>query len=142
MIKEIYKLEVKPHIVYRYIKNMGLKSKVPIKKFDYRLKSGNLRYDNLPNRDFTTTGLNQKLGTDINYLLSNGKTYCLSIIKDFHNNEILDFKISSILDMTFVIQNVIQSWINAGKPRTWILQSDQGFHYTNPSYKRGDHLTQ
>lgn len=134
-LKKIYKLEIKPHIVYRYMKNMSLKSKVRIKKFDYRLKSGNLRYDNLLNRDFTTTGLNQKLGTDISYLLSNGKTYYLSIIKDFHNNEILDFKISSSLDMTFVIQNVIQSWINAGKPRTWILQSDQGFHYTNPSYK-------
>jgi len=37
--------------------------------------------------------------------------------------------------MTFIIQNVIQAWINAGKPTTWILQSDQGFHYTNPSYK-------
>ncbi len=134
-IKKIYKLNIQPHIVYRYMKNMGLKSKIRTKKFDYRLKSGSLRYDNLLDRNFATTGLNQKLGTDITYLLTNGKTYYLSIVKDFHNNEILDYKISSSLDMSFVTKNIIQAWVNVGKYKTWILQSDQGFHYTNPSYK-------
>ncbi|WP_342254341.1 DDE-type integrase/transposase/recombinase [Spiroplasma endosymbiont of Zeiraphera isertana] len=117
------------------MRNIGLKAKVRIKKFDYRTKSGSLRYDNLLNRNFSTTNLNQKLGTDITYLLTNGKTYYLSIVKDFHNNEILDYKISASLDMTFVVQNIIQAWVNAQKPNSWILQSDQGFYYTNPSYK-------
>lgn len=61
--------------------------------------------------------------------------YNSAIVKDFHNNEILDYKISASLDMTFVVQNIIQAWVNAQKPTSWILQSDQGFHYTNPSYK-------
>ncbi|WP_425377376.1 hypothetical protein [Spiroplasma endosymbiont of Aleiodes alternator] len=134
-INKIYNLKLKFHIVYRYMKNMSLKAKVRIKKFDYRTKSGSLRYDNLLKRDFSTTNLNEKLGTDITYLLTNGKTYYLSIVKDFHNNEILDYKISASLDMTFVVQNIIQAWVNAQKPTSWILQSDQGFHYTNPSYK-------
>ncbi|WP_339049376.1 IS3 family transposase [Spiroplasma endosymbiont of Colias croceus] len=135
LINKIYNLKLKFHVVYRYMRNMGLKAKVRIKKFDYKTKSGSLRYDNLLNRDFSTTDLNQKLGTDITYLLTNGKTYYLSIVKDFHNNEILDYKISASLDMTFVVQNIIQAWVNAQKPTSWILQSDQGFHYTNPSYK-------
>ncbi|WP_342276302.1 hypothetical protein [Spiroplasma endosymbiont of Nebria brevicollis] len=100
------------------MKNMGLKSKIRTKKFDYRLKSGSLRYDNLLDRNFATTGLNQKLGTDITYLLTNGKTYYLSIVKDFHNNEILDYKISSSLDMSFVTKNIIQAWVNVGKYKT------------------------
>lgn len=99
------------------------------------MASGKWPHPNLLNRDFRTTNLNQKLGTDITYLLTNNKTYYLSIVKDFHNNEILDYKISASLDMTFVVQNIIQSWVNAEKPNSWILQSDQGFHYTNPSYK-------
>ncbi|BDT04967.1 hypothetical protein SHM_26130 [Spiroplasma ixodetis] len=86
-INKIYNLKLKFHIVYRYMKNMSLKAKVRIKKFDYRTKSGSLRYDNLLKRDFSTTNLNEKLGTDITYLLTNGKTYYLSIVKDFHNNE-------------------------------------------------------
>ncbi|WP_425376961.1 IS3 family transposase [Spiroplasma endosymbiont of Aleiodes alternator] len=134
-INKIYNLKLKFHIVYRYMKNMSLKAKIRIKKFDYRTKSGSLRYDNLLKRDFSTTNLNEKLGTDITYLLTNGKTYYLSIVKYFHNNEILDYKISASLDMTFVVQNIIQAWVNAQKPTSWILQSDQGFHYTNPSYK-------
>ncbi|WP_252319811.1 hypothetical protein [Spiroplasma endosymbiont of Lariophagus distinguendus] len=53
----------------------------------------------------------------------------------FSYNKILDYKIKPSLDMTFVVQNIIQAWVNAQKPNSWILQSDQGFHYTNPSYK-------
>ncbi|WP_281749223.1 IS3 family transposase [Spiroplasma ixodetis] len=42
-INKIYNLKLKFHIVYRYMKNMSLKAKVRIKKFDYRTKSGSLR---------------------------------------------------------------------------------------------------
>lgn len=42
------------------MKNMSLKVKVCSKKFDYRLKSESLKYDNLLNRNFSTTDLNQK----------------------------------------------------------------------------------
>ncbi len=100
---------------------MSLKSRIKIKKFDCILKSENLRYNNLLNRDFATTDLNQKLRIDITYLLNNYKTYYLSIVKNFHNNEILDFKISSNLNIKFVIQNVIQYLVNVEKPITWIL---------------------
>lgn len=60
----------------------------------------------------------------------------MSIVKDFHNNEILDYKISTNLSMNFVLKNIIQAWVNAGKPKKWILQSDQGFHYTNTLYQK------
>ncbi|WP_425377211.1 transposase [Spiroplasma endosymbiont of Aleiodes alternator] len=53
-INKIYNLKLKFHIVYRYMKNMSLKAKVRIKKFDYRTKSGSLRYDNLLKRFFGT----------------------------------------------------------------------------------------
>ncbi len=59
----------------------------------------------------------------------------MSIVKDFHNNEILDYKISANLSLDFVFKNIIQAWVNAGKPKTWILHSEQGFHYTNQFYK-------
>ncbi len=50
-INKIYNLKLKFHVVYRYMRNMSLKAKVH-KKFDYRTKSGSLRYDNLLKRDF------------------------------------------------------------------------------------------
>lgn len=134
-INKIYNLQLKSHIVYRYMRFLKLKAKVRKKNFRYKLSSGILRYDNILNRNFQTTGLNQKLGTDVTYLTTQNKTYYLSIVKDFHNNEILDYKLSSNLNLEFVFKNIVQAWVNAGQPKTWILQSDQGFHYTNESYK-------
>ncbi len=134
-VNKIYNLQLKSHVVYRYMRFLNLKSKIKKKKFNYKLTSGSLRYDNFLNRNFKTTGLNQKLGTDITYLTTNNKTYYLSIVKDFHNNEILDYQLSSNLNLEFVFKNIIQAWVKTGKPKTWILQSDQGFHYTNQSYK-------
>ncbi|WP_342256658.1 hypothetical protein [Spiroplasma endosymbiont of Poecilobothrus nobilitatus] len=89
LVNQIYKLNLKPQIVYRYMKNMNLKSIVRVKRFNYKLKSGSNRHENLMNQDFTTTSINQKLGTDITYLLTNNKTYYLSIVKDFHTNEMV-----------------------------------------------------
>ncbi|WP_339048799.1 IS3 family transposase [Spiroplasma endosymbiont of Colias croceus] len=67
-INKIYNLKLKFHVVYRYMRNMGLKAKVRIKKFDYKTKSGSLRYDNLLNRDFSTTDLNQNRTSPHMYL--------------------------------------------------------------------------
>ncbi|WP_342256302.1 hypothetical protein [Spiroplasma endosymbiont of Poecilobothrus nobilitatus] len=55
------------------MKNMNLKSIVRVKRFNYKLQSGSNRHENLMNQDFTTTSINQKLGTDITYLLTNNK---------------------------------------------------------------------
>ncbi|WFG96308.1 hypothetical protein M0C40_09585 [Spiroplasma citri] len=131
IINKIYNLSLKAHMVYRYMKYLNLKSVQRIKKFKYKLSSGPFRYENLLSQNFRTTELNQKLRTDITYFLTNKKTYYLSIVKDFHNNQILDYQISNNLGTNFVLKNIINAWIKAGKPKTWILQSDQGFHYTN-----------
>ncbi|WP_252319621.1 hypothetical protein [Spiroplasma endosymbiont of Lariophagus distinguendus] len=38
--------------------------------------------------------------------------------------------------MTFVVQNIIQAWVNAQKPNSWILHNcDQGFLIIQTSYK-------
>lgn len=134
-INKIYNLQLKSHIVYRYMQFLKLKAKIRKKKFNYHLVSGPLRYENIINRNFQATKLNQKLGTDITYLTTNTKTYYLSIVKDFHNNEILDYQLSSNLNLEFVLKNITQAWNKVGQPKTWVLQSDQGFHYTNQSYK-------
>ncbi|WP_368487226.1 IS3 family transposase [Spiroplasma sp. DGKH1] len=136
IINKIYNWNFKPHIIYRYMKNMNLKSNVRVKKFNYKLSSGNYRHQNVMKQDFTTTSINQKLGTDVTYLLTNNKTYYLSIVKDFHTNEILDYQINNNLNKEFVFKNIINAWVKAGKPKTWMLQSDQGFHYTNSEYEK------
>lgn len=89
---------------------LKLKAKIRKKNFKYKLNSGELRYENLLNRNFQTTSLNQKLGTDITYLTTNNRTYYLSIVKDFHNNEILDYKISSNLSLEFVYSILSKRW--------------------------------
>ncbi|WP_342256109.1 helix-turn-helix domain-containing protein [Spiroplasma endosymbiont of Poecilobothrus nobilitatus] len=106
-LKKLYDLDLKPWVVYRYMKQMKLKAIIRKKRFNYKKLSDQLRYENILNRNFSTTGINQKIGTDITYLTTNNKTYYLSIVKDFHTNEILDYQISKTLDMPFVLKNIL-----------------------------------
>ncbi|WP_338991961.1 hypothetical protein [Spiroplasma endosymbiont of Seladonia tumulorum] len=109
MFKKLYNLKMKLTVIIRK------------KKFNYKKLFDLLRYENILNRNFSTTGINQKIGTDITYLTINNKTYYLSIVKDFHTNEILDYQIRKMLDMLFIIKNIINAWVKARKPKIWIL---------------------
>jgi len=69
------------------MRNMNLKSIVRIKKIKYKLSSASLRHENILKQDFSTTNMNQKLETDITYLLTKNQTYYLSIMKKIYTNE-------------------------------------------------------
>ncbi len=123
-IHKIYKIKLKSHIVYRYMRLLKLKAKIRKNNHKYKLNSGELRYKNLLNRDFQTNKIKQKLGTDITYLTTNNRTYYLSIVKDFHNNEILDYKISANLSLDFVFKNIIQKMLGNQKHEFYIQIKD------------------
>lgn len=61
IIKKLHRIELKFHVVYRYMRAINLKSNMRIKKFNYKLSSGELKYDNILNQNFKTTACNQKM---------------------------------------------------------------------------------
>ena len=70
--------------------------------------------------------------TDITYIpFQNGFIY-LSVIKDIASGEVVAWNVSLYLDMVLVI-NTVKS-MSFDLCENAMIHSDQGFHYTNPSY--------
>lgn len=136
LLFKIFKIKVKPYIVYRYMKNMNLKAIRRKRNFKYNIESGNLIYPNLLNRNFFASTCNKIWVTDITYILTNTKNYYLSIVRDLYNGEIIDYQLSSNLSFEFVYKNIICAWYKANKPKNVILHSDQGGHYTGEQYQK------
>ena len=70
--------------------------------------------------------------TDITYMRFSGSFVYLSVVKDIASGEVIAWYLSMTLEMTLVTET-----LNAIKPETCenvMIHSDQGFHYTNPSY--------
>lgn len=70
--------------------------------------------------------------TDITYLpFLDGFAY-LSVVKDVASGEVMAWKISLYIDMALVVGTIKR--IPADLCENALIHSDQGFHYTNPSY--------
>lgn len=70
--------------------------------------------------------------TDITYIPFLNKFAYLSVIKDIASGEVMSWEISLGLEVTLVT-NTIKN-MNLDSYEDTLIHSDQGFHYTNPSY--------
>ena len=70
--------------------------------------------------------------TDITYLPWQSVFVYLSVIKDIATGEVVAWNLSSGLEVTLVTDTVKNMRLNSFK--NIMIHSDQGFHYTNPSY--------
>ncbi len=70
--------------------------------------------------------------TDITYIpFQNGFIY-LSVVKDIASGEVMAWNVSLYLEMTLVTETIRK--IQLDSYENIMIHSDQGFHYTNPSY--------
>lgn len=95
----------------------------------------NLEHRTFPNklqRKFHQTTPLKTFCTDITYIpLYPGFTY-LSVIKDIASGEVMAWNLSTSLEMTLVINTITKMDLKTCEGV--LIHSDQGFHYTNPSY--------
>lgn len=94
--------------------------------------------ENVLAREFKQLTPQRVLCTDITYLWFGYRFAYLSVIKDIASREIVAWSLSWHLGMSLVFDTIGDLKHNANK-RRWslenvLLHSDQGFHYTNPSY--------
>ena len=79
------------------------------------------------------------LSTDITYLHDGrGQRSYLSIIKDLASGEIVAHRVSASLGMDLSLDVLTQAVTRLGrkKLRGALIHSDQGFHYTHPTYSK------
>lgn len=139
--KELLKLNLGFAISIRRVgkimKSVGLRS-VVIKKFrPHKSESVYNGGENLLNRDFTTTNINQKWVSDITYIhtLRNGWCYLASVM-DLATNKIIGWHFSKTMDTILVLttlKNAVttQKYING----ELVLHSDRSSQYTSHAYQ-------
>jgi len=89
-------------------------------------------FPNILQRKFNQPIPSQVFCTDITYIPYKQNFVYLSVVKDVASGEVVSWDLSVRIDMQFVINtinNMDQLSCNGV-----IIHSDQGFHYTNPSY--------
>lgn len=85
-------------------------------------------------RDFSTTGCNQKWTTDVTeFHIADGKVY-LSPIMDMHNREIVAFNISTSPNFSQTTDMLAQAFMKHTELNGLILHSDQGWQYQMAQY--------
>lgn len=94
---------------------------------------------NLLNRNFMTTGPNQKWATDVSQVNIKGEKMFLSALIDLYNGEVIAYTISSSPNLKMVMNMVNNAIKKFGdQPQTLnglILHSDQGWHYQHLQYQ-------
>lgn len=128
--------QVNHKIVQRLMQQMGLKSKVRVKRYrSYRGPVGK-KAPNLLSRNFQADRPNMKWVTDVTEFKVQGYKLYLSPLMDLFNGEILAYEISNrpVLPMvTDMLKKGFRRLTQGSRP---VVHSDQGWQYQHPTYCR------
>lgn len=135
-IKKVYGLCLTNGTVYRYMRLNRVQSVIRKKKHKY----GKLAHHHIPNllqRDFSTTGPNQKWSIDISHLFPLGKKLYICAIKDLYDKSIIAYTLSRQNDNQIVFDTLSKAFesVSANQRLNLILHSDQGYQFTSNQYK-------
>lgn len=91
-------------------------------------------FTNKLNREFKQETPYKFFCTDITYLFFTNKLAYLSVVKDIASGEVISWELSRRIDMDLVLNTVENMKKNLSSLNDVMIHSDQGFHYTSPSY--------
>ena len=121
--------------VQRYMSSMGLRS-IVVKKFrPHSSKSNVEEKDNLLNREFKASGINQKWCTDITYIhtLKDGWTYLASVM-DLYSKKIIGYSYGTSMTAELAVKALENACISVKNTEGIILHSDLGTQYTSQKF--------
>ena len=128
-------LEMNHKKIQRIMKKYGLSAKVR-KRNPYRMimkkRMEHRVFPNLLRRTFRQSAPGKVFCTDITYLPFQNRFAYLSVVKDIASGEAIAWNISQYLDIALVTETIKQ--IRTNLVNHTLIHSDQGFHYTNPTY--------
>jgi len=122
--------------IQRYMTGLQIRS-IVVKKFKYHSeKVKSEEKQNILNRDFTTTGINQKWCTDITYIytIKDGWTYLASVM-DFHSKKIIGYSYGTSMTAELAVKAVENACLNVKNTAGIILHSDLGSQYTSSLFE-------
>ena len=121
---------------YRLMKSLGIRSIIRKKRPNYLKTTEHHTAENILNRNFKATKLNQKWSTDVTELrYGNGRKAYLSAIIDMYDNSIVSYVVGHSNNNNLVMETIHRAMKKNPKARP-IIQSDRGYQYTSHEYKR------
>ncbi len=121
--------------IQRIMRKYGLLAKVRRKNPYKAMMKKNMEHRVFPNklqREFNQVVPYKVFCTDITYIPFHSRFVYLSVIKDIATGEVVAWDTSSSLEVVLVTDTIknmrLDSYENV------MIHSDQGFHYTNPTY--------
>jgi putative transposase len=123
--------------VARRMKIMSLRA-VAKKKFKVTTDSNHNQpvFQNILNRDFITTGMNQKWASDITYIRTEEGWMYLAVVIDLHSRAVIGWSMSSRMRKALVCSALLMALSNQGFPAGVIVHSDRGSQYCSDRYKK------
>ena len=121
--------------IQRIMRKYGLVAKVrrknPYKQF-FRKNFEHRIFPNKLQREFHQMIPFKVFCTDITYIPFHSRFAYLSVIKDIATGEVMAWNLSLFLEITLVTETVKNMRLDSYE--NIMIHSDQGFHYTNPTY--------
>lgn len=134
LISKGFKVSLKR--VQRHMVTMGIRSIVVKKYRPHSSKCITIEKENLLNRDFRASGINQKWCTDITYIytIQDGWTYLASVM-DFYSKKIIGYAYGANFTAQLAVKAVENACRNVKKTTGIILHSDLGTQYTGKIFE-------
>jgi len=121
--------------IQRIMRKYGLVAKVRRKNPYRAVRKKTMEHRIFPNklkRKFRQPAPFKVFCTDITYLPFLHRFVYLSVVKDIASGEVVSWNASLDIDMTLVVETIRS--LPSNLCENALIHSDQGFHYTSPSY--------
>jgi len=123
--------------IARRMKHLGLKA-LAKKKFKVTTDSEHSKpiFNNILNRDFSTTDINQKWAGDITYIRTEEGWLYLAVIIDLHSRSVIGWSMSKRMKKKLVCDALMMALFKRKFPVGVIIHSDRGSQYCSDKYRR------
>lgn len=129
-------ISVNHKTVARLMQDMGLRAVRRTRHYrSYKGEVGRVA-PNVIQRDFSTSGPNQKWATDVTQINIQDRKCYLSPILDMWNGEIISYTISNSPDLKMVTDMLKLAFKRESKLEGLVMHSDQGWHYQHHEYQQ------
>lgn len=92
-------------------------------------------FENILNRDFKTTDVNQKWAGDITYVSTAQGWLYLAVIIDLHSRAVIGWSMSDRMTKQLVCNALLMALFNRKFPKGVIVHTDRGSQYCSKSYR-------
>lgn len=123
--------------VARRMKNLGLRA-LAKRKHKVTTDSDHDKplYDNVLNRDFATTGINQKWAQDITYIYTQEGWLYLAVVIDLHSRAIIGWSMNKRMKASLVCDALTMALRHRNTPKNVLVHSDRGSQYCSKRYRK------